>query len=79
VTECSACDFGFVTDRWTAPRVALLIEDRFGVRMHHRYLNDWLWRRGGITPQVPERRPVERDERAIRRWLDERWPAIKKR
>ena len=79
VAERSACDFGFVTDRWTAPRVAALIGRHFGVRMNHRYLNDWLFRHGRITPQVPERRPRERDEQAVRRWVDEQWPALKKR
>src|SRR6266404_5972781 len=29
VTHASPCDFGFITERWTAPRVALLIERRF--------------------------------------------------
>ena len=29
----SACDFGFVTERWTAPRVAAVVEQRFGVRL----------------------------------------------
>lgn len=57
--EQSPCDFGFVTERWTAPRVALLIERRLGVRMNHRYLSHWLWRHGRITPQVPERRARE--------------------
>ena len=75
----SACDFGFATDRWTAPRVAALIASRFGVSMNHRYLNDWLWRHGRITPQVPERRPRERDEGLIRRWVEHEWPAVKKR
>jgi putative transposase len=75
----SACDFGFVTDRWTAPRVAALIGTHFGVSMNHRYLNDWLWRHGRITPQVPERRPRERDEEQVRRWVDQQWPAVKKR
>ena len=79
VTRHSACEFGFVTDRWTAPRVALLIERHFGVHMNHRYLNDWLWRHGRITPQVPERRPRERDEGVIRRWVEQRWPAVKKK
>ena len=77
--EQSPCSFGFATERWTAPRVASLVECRLGVRMSHRYLNDWLWRHGRITPQVPERRARERDEEAIRRWVDERWPMIKKR
>jgi transposase len=76
--ERSPCEFGFATDRWTAPRVAAVIERWYGVRMNHRYLNDWLGRRG-ITPQVPERRPRERDEGAIGGWLASQWPAIKKR
>lgn len=79
VGHASPCDFGFVTERWTAPRVALLIERRLGVHMNHRYLNDWLLRRGGITPQVPARRPRERDQRVIDAWVDRDWPRIKKR
>src|SRR5437870_13741911 len=42
--EKSPCDFGFATERWTAPRVAALIEQSFGVQMNHRYINDWLSR-----------------------------------
>lgn len=76
--EQSPCDFGFFTERWTAPRVAALIRDRLGVRMNHRYLNDWLAQRG-FTPQVPQRRPRERDESVIRQWIDRRWPLIKKK
>jgi transposase len=72
------CDFGFSTERWTAPRVTVVIEQRFGVQMNHRYVNDWLARRG-ITPQVPERRPRERDEGVIRDWIAHRWPVIKKK
>jgi len=72
------CDFGFATERWTAPRVATVIRDRLGVQMNHRYLNDWLARRG-ITPQVPERRPRERDEGVIRTWIARQWPVIKKK
>src|SRR5687767_15348522 len=68
----SACEFGFVTERWTAPRLAAVIEDRFGVRMNHRYLNDWLARRS-VTPQVPEPRPRERDEQAVRAWVARDW------
>lgn len=77
--EQSPCAFGFVTERWTAPRVALLIARHFDVQMNHRYLNDWLWRHGRITPQVPERRARERDEGAIQQWVRGRWPLVKKR
>jgi transposase len=75
----SPTTFGFATERWTAPRVALLIEQAFGVRMNPRYLNDWLRRRGGITPQVPERRAYERDQARIDAWVADDWPRVKKR
>ena len=74
----SSCDFGFVTDRWTAPRVAAVIEDRLGVVMNPRSLNRWLgWR--GITPQIPPRAPRERDDAVIAAWLHHAWPGIKKK
>jgi transposase len=72
-------DFGFVGERWTAPRVAGVIARAFGVSMNRRYLNRWLLRHGGFTPQLPQRRPLERDEGAIARWLRVDWPRIKKR
>jgi len=71
--------FGFTGERWTAPRVAALIARTFGVSMNHRYLNRWLLRHGDFTPQLPQRRPVERDEAAIARWVRIEWPRIKKR
>lgn len=74
----SPCAFGFATERWTAPRVAALVEREIGVRMNHRYLNDWLARRG-ITPQVPETVARERDAALIDAWLRYAWPRVKKR
>jgi putative transposase len=71
-------DFGFDTQRWTAVRVAELVERLLGVRMNHRYLNDWLARRA-VTPQIPARQAAERDEAAIERWKRWEWPVIKKR
>lgn len=69
---------GFATDLWSAPRLALLIEQEFGVAFHPDYLTAWL-RRRGYTPQKPRRAPRERDEAAIAGWLDRDWPRIKKR
>ena len=74
----SATAFGFATERWTAPRVAELIEARLSVAMHPRYLNRWLTRHGDFTPQIPQRRPAERDEAAVERWRRHEWPRIKK-
>lgn len=71
-------EHGFASELWTAERIAALIERRFGVRFHPRYLNEWLARRG-VSPQKPQRRAYERDEAAIAAWARERWPEILKK
>ena len=76
--EHDPSEFGFLTEWWTAPRVAALIERRFGISMNKRYLNDWL-RRHGVTPQMPEQPARERDQEAIDAWVRWQWPRIKKR
>jgi transposase len=68
---------GFSSDWWTCPRVAVLIERRFGVRYHP----DHAWKilhRLGWSCQKPERRARERDEAAIEHWRKVEWPRIKK-
>jgi type I restriction enzyme M protein len=68
---------GYKTDLWTLPRVAGLIEDLTGVGYHPGHV----WRllgASGFSCQRPERRAVERDEKAIRRWQRTEWPALKK-
>lgn len=70
-------EFGFATSRWTAPRLAGLIDQRFDVSLHPRYLNAWLAERG-ISPQIPARVARERDPAAIAHWIRYRWPQIKK-
>jgi len=67
--------FGFATDLWTAPRIAHLIDKKLGVHFHPRYVNAWLTQRG-VTPQKPQRRPRERDQEAIDRWLAQDWQRI---
>jgi len=76
--EQSPTDFGFATERWTAPRLAWLIEKSFNIHLNARYLNDWA-RRHGVTPQMPQRQARERDEKLIAGWVAHRWPRIKKR
>jgi transposase len=73
----SPAEFGFATERWTAPRVAELIDRSFGVRMNHRYVNAWLAARR-VTPQVPDRVPRERDQALVDRWFGREWPRLKK-
>jgi transposase len=67
-----------MTERWTAPRLAFLIERSFGIRLHPRYVNQWLTNHG-VTPQIPERQPRERNQALIDAWTRYQWPRIKKR
>jgi transposase len=61
------------TDHWTLARVATVIEQLTGVAYHPGHV--WkLLRRMGWRLQRPARRAVERDERAIARWVAEDWP-----
>jgi transposase len=69
---------GFATALWTAPRLATLIEQEFGIRFHPDYLTAWL-RRRDYTPQKPRRVHRERDDEAVAEWLAKDWPRIKKR
>jgi transposase len=74
----SATDFGFATERWTAPRVARLLAERLQIHLHPRYVSRWL-KRHGVTPQVPAKVPIERDDQLIRQWVAVDWPRIKKK
>lgn len=62
---------------WTREAVARLIEKKFGISLSvwtiGRYLALW-----GFTPQKPVRRAFEQDGEAVRQWLDEKYPAIRK-
>ena len=71
--------FGFLGDIWTQPRVRRRrIRRIFNVSYHSsqvgRILKDCGWSR-----QKPVSRATQRDEEAIYRWREERWPQIKKR
>jgi transposase len=69
---------GFPTDLWTCPRVAQLILTFFGIRYHVDHIGRLL-RSLGWSPQKPQRRAVERDEKEIQRWIKQEWPRIKKK
>lgn len=69
---------GFSTDLWTCPRIAKLIRRRYGVRYHVDHLPHLL-KRLGFSVQRPERTARERDEKAIRTWIERDWPRLKKR
>jgi len=68
---------GFATDLWTLPRVGELIKRRFT----RSYSESQVWRilvSLGFSCQRPSGRALERDEPAIKRWKQTRWPALKK-
>jgi len=62
---------------WTREAVVELMERKFGVRVSvwtaGRYLKRW-----GLTPQKPLRRAFEQDPEAVRRWLEEEYPKIRR-
>ena len=70
--------YGFRGDVWTARRVAEVIHRTFGVRYHRDHVGRLL-REAGWSRQQPIERASQRDEEAIKRWTQERWPAIKKK
>jgi transposase len=61
---------------WTADAVRQLIQRQFKIRVSERtvrrYLAKW-----GFTPQKPARRAYERDDEAVKEWLEQEYPAIR--
>jgi len=61
---------------WTRQAVCDLIAERYDLHISvstaGRYLKKW-----GFTPQKPLRRAYEQDPEAVKRWLEEEYPAIK--
>lgn len=70
---------GYTTDLWTLKRIGKLIHTQFGAR--YTLVGVWKLLRHGLrwTWQKPERRALQRDDKAIGRWRQATWPHIKKR
>lgn len=60
---------------WTRKAVAELIETRCGITLPVRTMGEYL-KRWGFTPQKPLKRAYEQNPKAIRRWLQDEYPAI---
>jgi len=68
---------GWVEDqRWTLPRITVLIGRLFHVRYTERGVS-YLLHRIGWSPQVPVHRAAERDEAAITAWRQETWSRVR--
>lgn len=63
---------------WTRKAVSDLIFQRFGIRLSvwtiGRYLKRWR-----LTPQKPVRRAFEQNSKEVQKWLNEEYPAIRRR
>lgn len=63
---------------WTREAVGDLILDKFNIRLSRwtvgRYLKRW-----GFTPQKPIRKAYEKDPEAVKKWLNEEYPEIRKK
>jgi transposase len=70
--------YGFRGQVWTCGRIALVIEEEFGVRYHKDHVGRLL-KELGWTPQLPIRRAIQRAEEAIERWRAEVWPDLQRR
>ena len=68
---------GYRTQLWTTARIAEVIEREFGVQYHRDHVGR-LMHRLNWSPQKPETRALERDNKAIARWKRRQWPRIKK-
>jgi transposase len=65
---------GFDSDHWTLARVTTVIQRLTGVGYHRGHVWKLLRHRLHYRLQRPARRAVERNERAIARWVAEDWP-----
>ena len=69
---------GYSTDLWTLQRIVRMIQSDYGIR----YTQVGVWKMlrhdFGWSYQKPERRALQRNEKAIAYWKYKTWPRIKK-
>jgi transposase len=63
---------------WTRIAVQQLIKHLYSIEMPIRTVGEYL-KRWGYTPQKPLRRAYEQNPKAVKKWLDEQYPAIVRR
>jgi transposase len=72
-----ALTHGFGTELWTIKRVRELVQRLYGVSFSTAHV----WRllgALGFSAQKPDRRAIERDDKAVQRFKRKTWPALKK-
>jgi transposase len=68
---------GSRTSLWTCRRVVEIIRRCFKVTYHPDHVGRLL-RTCGFSPQRPQPRAKERDDRRVRAWIQQEWPRVKK-
>jgi transposase len=68
---------GYHTGLWICRRIVDLIRDRFDVLYHPDHVGRLL-RACGFSPQRPQPRAKERDDRRVREWVQIDWATVKK-
>ena len=70
-----ASNHGYATDLWSGPRLRHFINHEFGIEYHRKHMPRFL-RRLGLNFKFPERRALEQDPQAVRKWKKKRLPVI---
>lgn len=63
---------------WTRKAVKELVEREFGVVMAVNTMGDYL-RSWGYSPQKPKKKAYEQNSKAVQKWIQEQYPAIKQK
>jgi transposase len=76
VRDSTPDQLGLAGFLWTREAVAELIAQRYGIRLARTTVG-WYLRSWRFSPQKPQRRALEQNPVAVRRWLEEQYPAIR--
>jgi len=67
---------GWHNELWTAARVAVLIEQRFGIHYHPEHVRKILNDRLHWSSQKPRRKARERNDKEVERWKADEFPRV---
>ena len=70
---------GFSTDLWTLRRVGKVIEKKTGVHYHQGHVWRVVRDNMGWSLQRPAKKAKERNEKAVKVWVEETWEELKKK
>jgi transposase len=76
VRDATPDQLGLAGFLWTREAVSELISQRYGLLLARTTVGGYL-RGWGFSPQRPQRRALEQNPAAVRRWLAETYPAIR--